>query len=212
GFGGGKGAFAAMGETYGVHLPEEQAEKLKKKWRAINKPTVDWWYELERAAIAAVENPGRTFRAGMIPWKMRGSFLFCRLPSGRLLSYPYPEIHMDPTFGKPCLTYKTVPSPMMKLWPDKSNSGRWARVPTFGGKLAENVTQALCRDVLVEKMLRLEEEGFPVVLHVHDEVVTEGCFSEPERVRFQTIMEEPVSWAPDMPIQAEAWLAKRYIK
>jgi DNA polymerase len=95
---------------------------------------------------------------------------------------------------------------------DDGNTRQWCRMSTYGGKLSENVTQAICRDILAEAMLRVEAASFPVVVHVHDEVITEGAFNEADRVRFEALMTEVPVWAKDFPISAGCWLSPRYIK
>lgn len=91
GFQGGVGAFQSMAVVYLVDIPDSQADEIKKMWRAANPRIVAFWYALEEAALSAVHNPSRTFSAGKIRYKVQGSFLWCELPSKRLICYPYPR-------------------------------------------------------------------------------------------------------------------------
>lgn len=126
------------------------------------------------------------------------------------------------------MTYKTQPEPAVwslylaqqrdgetnttYIVDDATNSKKWCRASTYGGKLSENITQAICRDILAEAILRVETAGFPVVLTIHDELIVEGEFSEADRARFQEFMVQSPIWADGFPIAAECWLNPRYIK
>jgi len=154
-----------------------------------------------------VQQPGGTFTAGARPVKFKksGSFLFCLLPSGRVLTYPYPEV-------------KDVETPWGAMKPQLSYMGTdaltkaWTRIETYGGKLVENIIQAICRDLLAEAIVRLETAGYFVVMHVHDEIVCEvkdtfGSLGEMEK-----LMSFKSQWATGMPVAVEGWRGKRYRK
>ena len=230
GYQGGKGAFHTMAKTYGVKVSDAQAEEFKTAWRNAHVLIKSYWYDLQSAAIRAVQYPGEIFVCGaagrQVKFRVRGSFLWCRLPSGRTLCYPYPKLFTN-DFG-PYLTFKGVPD--AQVWAkftgqkergeanttyvvdEPGNGKEWCRIATYGGKLSENITQAICRDLLAEAIVRIEAAGYPVVLHVHDEVIVEGIFTEEDRVRFQTLMQTVPAWAKDFPIAAGCWLAPRYRK
>lgn len=226
GYEGGVGAYVTMAGAYGLELPpEDEIHELKDAWRRAHpkvagdlgeprKRRRGLWRDLERAAMQAVLSPGSVTPAGRIKFVVRGSFLFCRLPSKRMLCYPYPKV-IDGEYGK-MLTYKTVPSAddwkRGRIIEEAGQSRFWARVSTYGGKLAENVTQASCRDILAEAILACEDEDLAVIKHVHDELVAEGVFTEHDREKLTTIMNTPPRWAPDLPVKADVWLAKRYQK
>lgn len=218
GYQGGVGAFQTMAKAYGVNVPDTVADDAKVRWRQAHPKIKQYWYDMQRAALTAARFPGEVFGAGapgrVVKFKKAGSFLWMLLPSGRALCYPYPEIRRN-EYGD-YLTYKTVPSAddfkRGRLEDDRTNTRQWARVSTYGGKLVENATQALCRDLLVDAMLRLEDAGYPVVLHVHDEAEEEGKFTETDRQRVEEIMTRAPAWAAGFPLAAECWLAKRYCK
>lgn len=205
GYQGGKGAFAKMAAAYGMNVAESEAEAIKTAWRQANDAVVRFWWALEEKAIEAVEAPGRSISCGKVKFKKAGSFLFLQLPSGRLLSYPYPRvIEKEVPWGgtKPALTYRGV----------DSYTRKWGDCDAYGGLLAENVTQAVARDIMADAIKRLEASGYPVILTVHDEVVSEVLAENADAQAFGNIMEVPPEWAPDCPVKAEAWAGMRYRK
>jgi len=134
---------------------------------------------------------------------MRGRFLHCRLPSGRLLSYcdPAVEIHTDQWKREhEIITYMGV-SPVNK---------KWTRLATYGGKLTENIVQAIARDILVEHMAILDMLGYNIVIHVHDEIVIESDSGSIEEI--EEVMSATPAWAHGCPIGAEGWVSERYKK
>ena len=206
GYGGAVKAFQAMAKNYGVVIKEEHAEEIKTNWRAANPHIVQFWYDLENAAIDAVRRPGVKVKAGKhLMFVKTGSFLWCRLPSGRSLCYPYPSIKDKMTpWGqmKPALHFKGV-DPI---------SHKWCEQTTYGGKLAENTVQGVARDLLSEAMLRVEKAGIPVIMHVHDECVCEVPIGTGNLQAFEALVTEVPSWAYGLPINAEGWIGKRYRK
>lgn len=205
GYQGGVGAFQQLARGYGVQVSDEEAEAIKVAWRAANKNIVRYWYALERAAIEAVRLPGSTTQAGptgrRVKFRKVADHMWCRLPSGRLLCYPFAELDVKPGYAK--LKHKST---------DSTRGGKWGETSTYGGKLAENITQAFCRDLLSEAMLRLEEHGYPVVMHVHDEIVCEVPEGFGSVEEMESTMAVVPPWAKDMPIRAEGWRGKRYRK
>lgn len=208
GYQGGVGAFQAMAKAYGVKVSDERADQIKTAWRDVNGYIRQYWYTLEGAAMSAVQHPGSTHAVGHgVAFRVNGSFLWCRLPSGRNLCYPYPKIAPKEMWWgdvKDCISFKAV----------DSVTGRWSDQWTYGGSLAENVTQAVARDCLVEAMFRVEEDlGYPIVMHVHDEIVAEVRESD-ERAydAIRDVCSRSPTWAPDLPITAEGWRGKRYRK
>jgi DNA polymerase len=209
GYQGGVGAFQTMAHTYGVKIPDEQAEKIVKGWRAANGEIKGYWYDLEEKAFRAVTHPGETVVAGNCKFKVVGSFLWLQLPSGRALCYPYPhlewkEMPWTDDDGRPVkkqvVAYKGV----------NSYTRKWETLYAYGGKWAENITQAVARDVMAEAMVRVEKAGYPVVLTVHDEVVCEADGGDEEE--FETLMTTLPTWAAGLPVAAEAWSGARYRK
>ena len=132
--------------------------------------------------------------------------MWCKLPSGRNLCYPYPKlVEKETPWGamREQLCYKTV----------DGFTKKWGEHITWYGELVENIVQAAARDALADAMLRLEEWGYNIVMHVHDECVAEHlvdssyCLDE-----FSKIMAVQPTWAPDMPIAVAGWEGERYRK
>lgn len=186
---------------------------IKQRWRAANVNVVQYWRNLDDAAKTAVMNPGQTFTAGApgreVKFRMAGSFLFCQLPSKRCLCYPYPNIVEEAapwsTKEKPATVFKLV-------YKGADDQGRWGDVDTYGGKLAENITQAVARDVLAEGIKKCESKGYPIVMHVHDEIVAQvkKGFGSVEEV--EKLIATVPHWAKGLPLSAEGWRGERYRK
>ena len=194
-------------EYAGISREEYIASDLTKTfWRRANKKIVQFWADLEMAAIEAVNKPGLKALAGCsgICFLQKGSFLFCRLQSGGVISYPYPEVRTVKTkWG----THKTTLTYM-----SEDLNHKWVRFPTYGGSLAENVTQSLSRDLLADAMLRLDASGYTIILHVHDEIVCEHQTGTKTLEGMTAIMCEVPWWAKGFPIAADGWVEKRYHK
>lgn len=138
---------------------------------------------------------------------MGGSFLWCKLPSGRVLCYPYPVIRDVTTpWGetKAALHYMAV----------NGVTKKWEETSTYGGALAENVTQAVAACLLREGIRKVDGRGYRTVMHVHDEVVVEipSRYGPEAEQDIQKIMETVPAWATGLPLAAEGWRAKRYRK
>jgi DNA polymerase len=166
-------------------------DSLKRMWRAAHPEVVQFWRDLEAAAIMAVERADGQYAARRVMFDRIGPWLRMRLPSGRYLCYPSPAI-VD---GK--LTYMGL----------NQYTRKWTRLSTYGGKLAENATQAAARDVLTHAMPAIERE-YDIILTVHDEVVTEGHDAE----RLAELMSVVPPWAPGLPLAAKGFEAQRYGK
>lgn len=210
GYQGGVGAFQTMARGYGVKITDARADEIKLAWRAAHPAIKAYWYEVQNAALAALdfETPVPVGPRGReVVFRKKGSFLWCKLPSGRVLCYPYPSIGTKtwPDGGtSDVLKYKCV----------QTNTFSWGETETYGGSLVENITQAVARDILAESLIRLEVAGYPVVLHVHDEAVCEFLSgARPEAlVEVEDIMAIVPVWAKDLPVAVEGWRGPRYKK
>jgi DNA polymerase len=230
GYQGGVGAFQTMAKVYGVTITDSDADAIKDRWRTKHPKTVQFWYDLGEAAEAAVRSPGTVTKAGRISFRVKGSFLWCRLPSNRMLCYPYARID-------DCYTYRTPSGALKKIsartrsegvddkWIEErfdadalwymhvdGLSNKWGETTTYGGKLAENVTQAICRDLLAYSIRQAEDAGYPVVLHVHDEVVSEVPEGFGSLDEFESICARTPAWADGLPVVTEGWVGSRYRK
>jgi DNA polymerase bacteriophage-type len=200
-------AYEERGKRYKISREAWLASELTKlAWRDAHPNIVRFWQDLEAAAIDATLNPGKVTTASTyIKFLRRGSFLFCRLPSGRALCYPYPKVEWAETpWGtqRPALSAKGVDGITKK----------WGDYHVYGGLLAENVTQAVARDLMAEAMLRVEAAGYEVVLTVHDEVVCEVSEVAGNVEEFNALMSELPTWASGCPVTAAGWRGKRYKK
>ena len=212
GYQGSKGAFYAMAGTYGLVLPEDVVVNAVSGWRAAHPKTVQFWADMEEAAVNAVLSPGQWFNVGdcdNIAFIRSGSFLFMELPSGRRLSYPYPRYEQIQKPWGPGMAVTFMGTDTRNKSPTK---GKWTRLSTYGGKLAENATQAVARDVLRDAMFRLEDAGYEIVMHVHDEIVCEVDENFGSLKEFEAIMAEVPKWAKGFPIKVEGWEGDRYRK
>jgi DNA polymerase len=215
GFQGSIGAFQKMAPNYGVKVSDELAGEIVERWRAANPNIVQYWRDLENAAYAAVKYPGGVFKAGPkdhreIQFRVAGSFLWCRLPSGRCLCYPFPQLKDIVTpWGavKEAVTYMGTDSKI-----GSPTYGKWTRLPSYGGKWAENITQAVSRDILVSGMFNVEALGYPIVLHVHDENVSEVRKDFGSVAEYEAAMCRLPKWGEGLPVAAKGWRGERYRK
>ena len=131
----------------------------------------------------------------------RSGVLFIRLPSGRRLAYARPRIEADDE-GRDGITYADV----------KEKEGALIRLRTYGGKLVENIVQAIARDCLAAAMTRLEAEGYQIVMHIHDEVVIECPADACDLDNVCRIMGQPIDWAPGLILTADGYITDYYKK
>ena len=206
GYQGGVGAFQSMASSYGVDMTDNKADQIKKSWREAHPNIVSMWHEQERAAIQATLKPGKIVETtNKVKWHRKGKWLACRLPSGRMLWYYDPKVRIVETpWGaeKPQLTHMGL-----------SNMNAWVRQETYGGKLVENITQAVARDIMAEAMLRCDAKGFDILMTIHDEIIAELPTSRTDTIsQFEDLLVQSPVWADGLPLQAEGWIANRYRK
>lgn len=204
GYQGGPGAVRKFGGGEGMD-DEEIRACIVTPWREARPNITAFWAGLEEACMNAVLAPGGIFSYRAISYKVANNFLMCRLPSGRLLYYYAPDVRpMKTSWGsmKDCVTYMTVDGMTKK----------WVRTNTYGGKCAENVTQAASRDIMVEGMFNVEAAGYPIVMTVHDEIISEVPEGYGSVEEFINQMCVTPSWAKGLPLKASGFRAKRYRK
>ena len=195
GYGGGVGALKAMG----AKMPEEEMQPLVDAWRAANPNIVAFWSALDRAARTVIRKK-TSARVGKVTLYWQDDKMFMRLPSGRNLCYQSPHFTGN-RFGSDAIGYYAP-----------NAAGQMVVQETFGGKLAENATQAIARDILAHALLTLEKNGYPVIFHVHDEAVIEkptGQGSLEEACRLMAIAPD---WAKDLPLRADGYECAYYQK
>ncbi|AEG59352.1 DNA polymerase [Desulforamulus ruminis] len=204
GYQGSVGALVQMGALK-MGLKEEELPELVSSWRQANPNIVQFWRDVEKTAITAVqEKRAVTLRHGIV-FSYESGALFIRLPSGRRLAYVRPKIGVNERFNKPALTYEGV----------EQGTKQWGRLYTYGGKLVENIVQATARDCLAESLLRLHQVGYQTVMHVHDEAVLDvpdDKDMEEAQEYICYVMGEPIPWAPGLPLRADVFETGYYKK
>ena len=204
GYGGGAGALIAMGALK-QGLTEEELPDIIRRWRESNPRIRDLWYKVENASLECVKT-GRPQGVQGLLFAMDGDqstdqwFMTVTLPSGRKLYYAKPYI--TPGQYGDALHY----------WGMNQASHKWQTVDTWGGKLVENITQAVARDCLAENIERLEAAGYPIVFHVHDEIVIDCCPEKADLDAVIKIMSRPIPWAPGLPLSADGWVGNYFTK
>jgi DNA polymerase len=196
--------FQATCKQYGIDIPISLAKRAIQAYRQLHQSIPVFWSNLERAALLAFTNPGKTYRIGFLKWKMEKDFLTVELPIGRKLSYYQPKVELKKNlYGfRRQLSYMGILSP----------SKKFGRIKTWGGKLAENVVQAVARDLLMEAVSRLEMTESKPVLTVHDEIICERPEGQGSFEEFLKTMAMVPDWAKGFPIKVEGWSEKRYRK
>lgn len=203
GFAGGVGAFASMGRIYNVILTESDSRKMVDSWRRANPWSVNYWTALERAYTGAMRHPGQEISAGRVTYMFDKQHLWYALPSGRVLCYPFARFDEEGN-----ITYAKA------AWKPAADAKEWPRARLWRGLACENITQAIANDLLRHALRRLAEEGFDVVLHVHDEIVleTDASTAEDAAAALVKIMCTPPHWAAGLPLNAEVAIMQRYGK
>lgn len=199
GYGGSVGALEKMGALK-MGIPWEELGPLVAMWRKANHKICTYWSTVEEAAINAVKQ-GKSEVGKGVSFKIEQNVLFVNLPSGRSICYLKPEI-LPGRFGNDALYYHGL----------DQTTKQWKLVDTFGGKLVENIVQAVSRDLLAEAMLRLDAAGYTIVAHVHDEVIIDqpkGFGSLEEVIK---IMTEVPKWALGLPLAADGFESEYYKK
>ena len=195
GYGGSVGALVAMGAT-AMGIPEDELKPLVDAWRDANPKIVEYWWAIDRAAKTAIRLRIPQ-RVGNVHFEMRSGALFVTLPSGRQLVYVKPRLEEN-RFGGESITYY-----------GSDTQKHWCRVESYGPKITENVTQAICRDLLAYAMLNLRE--YQIVAHVHDEVVLEVPM-ETSMEKVCEIMGRTPPWLPGIELRADGFEAQFYQK
>jgi DNA polymerase bacteriophage-type len=181
-------------------LSEEELPDIVKFWRSANKRIVKLWKTVSDAAILAIESGKVVSIQKGIKFFMRHSCLHIKLPSGRCLVY-YAATLKEGKFG-PVVTYMGM----------NQETKVWGWQTTYGGKLVENIVQAVSRDCLAYAMMNLEESGYPICMHVHDEVVAELPKGVGSIEDFNATMEIIPPWAEGLPLQAKGFETEYYKK
>lgn len=203
GYQGGVNALLAMGSEK-MGIPSEDLPGMVMLWRKANPGIVRLWSEAERCAVEVLSGARQAVIAGTaVKFTSSTDAMYVHLPSGRVLSY-YGAALRDGKYGRPEVVYMGM----------DQTTKRWAKIGTYGGKLVENIIQAIARDCLAEAMLRLDSDGISVVMHVHDEIIAEVARIEAAATaeRMAYIMGLPMPWAPGLPLKADVDILNYYKK
>ena len=183
----------------GAKMPEEEMQPLVDAWRAANPNIVAFWSALDRAARTVIRKK-TSARVGKVTLYWQDDKMFMRLPSGRNLCYQSPHF-TENHFGNDAIGYYAP-----------SASGQMVVLETFGGKLAENATQAIARDILANVLMTLEAHGYPVVFHIHDEAVIEMPIGKGSLEEACQLMSIAPDWAEGLPLRADGYECAYYQK
>lgn len=225
-----KGFAGQKAERPSYDLPKNvwlTCDSIKRMWRESHPKTCAFWNDLESAAMNAIKNPGKSYWAGAEvrengdrAIRIRrtkgkdgspGWWLQIELPSGRVLSYPGIGISVEKQIDED--DDRTEYRERIRYMGENQTTRQWGKQYTYGGKLAENVTQALCRDLLANALVTVENAGWPIILHVHDEIVTEVPNTPYYTVaELGRMMCDLPDWAAGFPLAAEGAELMRYAK
>lgn len=202
----GPSKFQATCATVKIDVDDELAQQVVDAYRSKYWRVKQLWWDTEDAAKEAVQRKGHLVKQDRVSWQRVGNFLYCVLPSGRRLAYPFPELRERATpWGemKWALTYKGV----------NPYNRQWERQTSYGGMLVENIVQAISRDLMAAALLRCEVSGiYTPILSVHDEVIAEAPLGVGSVEQFEALLTELPPWAKGCPVGAEGWKGTRYRK
>ena len=204
GYGGGINALENMGGSR-MGLSESEEKEIVKKWRDANPHIVKFWSTIEKAAVQAIKTGcSFTINRGIVV-SYRWGVLLITLPSGRTICYPRASIGIETDDGwrgdHEIIEYEGV----------NQTTKKWGKVRTYGGKLTENVVQAIARDILGTVIIRAEQSGLRIVFHVHDEIIVEA--DETQTLDdVEAIFSQPISWCRDLPLKGAGYSTPYYLK
>lgn len=204
GYQGGVNSLISMG-ALNMGLSEEELPDIVQRWRSANRRICDLWYAVEQAALTVMQTAQPQAIHGLI-FALEGDmvygqcFLTIRLPSGRKLYYPKTFLQEN-KFGKMAIHYYTV----------GQQTRKWEITSTYGGKMTENIVQAVARDCLAETLKRIDSMGLQVVFHVHDEVIVDAPM-ETTVDEICGLMAEPIPWAPGLILKGAGFENDYYMK
>lgn len=209
-----QGSVGAMRQMDSGHqlddLSDDEVKDIVNRWRETNKRIRDLWYKMDNAAVQVITQGGSVGVNGIIVarefnYAQNTDCMTITLPSGRKLYYISPQIGVN-KWDNPSISYMGVNQS------NKKGGKKWSRIETYGGKLVENVVQAIARDCLALAIERLEKAGYRVIFHIHDEVVIECETDKASLDDVVKIMSEPIPWAMDLPLGADGWIGNFFKK
>ena len=201
GYQGGVGAMKRMDK--GGTIPEDELQSVVDQWRGANPSVVKLWRNCEMAARTVIEEHRTVRLKNGIAFGYVNGNLFIKLPSGRKLCYWNTHLKMDPRDGREHIVYMGV----------NQETKQWGETETYGGKLVENITQAIARDCLAISMQRVAALGYNIVMHVHDEMIVDVPIEDTDALeRINACMGEAIPWAPGLPLRGDGYETPFYMK
>lgn len=204
GYGGGVSALEAMGGSR-LGLTEDEERDIVDKWRKANPRIVRMWSTIEKAAFAALKTgKSVTVHRGIMVGRHWG-MLTIILPSGRMMCYPRASVEME--YGDrwrgdhEIIGYEGI----------NQTTKKWEKIRTYGGKLTENIVQAIARDILGSVILRAKASGLNIVFHIHDEIVVEAT-PDQSLADVEVLFSRPVEWCKDLPLKGTGYTTPYYLK
>ena len=204
GYGGGVSALEAMGGSK-LGLTEDEEREIVKLWRDSNPRIVRMWAVIEKAAITAIKTGESVTVYRNIVIGKRWGMLTITLPSGRTICYPRAEVETEYNDGwrgdHDIIEYEGL----------NQTTKKWGKVRTYGGKLTENIVQAVARDILGIVILRAKAEGLNIVFHIHDEIIVEATPNQ-TLADVEALFSKPIDWCRDLPLKGAGYTTPYYLK
>lgn len=204
GYGGGVAALEAMGGAK-LGLTQDEEKSIVKMWRNSNPHIVKLWENVERAAISAIQTGNTVVVNRGIEISKKWGMLCIKLPSGRTICYPRAEVGVEKDDGwrgdHPIIEYEGL----------NQITKKWGKIRTYGGKLTENIIQAIARDILGAVILRAKSKDLNVVFHIHDEIIVEAS-KDQTLENVEALFSEPIEWCPGLPLKGAGYSTPYYLK
>ena len=204
GYGGGVSALEAMGGSK-LGLTEDEEREIVKLWRESNPRIVRMWAVIEKAAITAIKTGESVTVYRNIVIGKRWGMLTITLPSGRTICYPRAEVETEYNDGwrgdHDIIEYEGL----------NQTTKKWGKVRTYGGKLTENIVQAVARDILGIVILRAKAENLNIVFHIHDEIIVEAT-PDQTLADVEALFSKPIDWCRDLPLKGAGYTTPYYLK
>ncbi len=201
-------------DVYRAYVTPEIAKVAVSTYRDLHHSVKDLWGDYQLASINAIKNKGAVYTVGRVKFFVKRNFLFVELPNGRRLAYNSPTVSWDKVEMKDDdgNVVNSFNAEKIKFWAVNSLTKKWGQESTYGGKICENIVQAVSRDLLADAIKRSEKIGFSVLFHSHDELVTEAPKGKFKSEDFKNVMETLPAWADGLPLKAGGWAGTRYRK
>lgn len=187
------------------NVTKDLAKVAVKIYRDTHQPVVKAWSNHEKAAIKAVKHKGTGFKVGLITWFCKDIYLYCKLPSGRCLSFPNPEVRNEPTPWGEVM-------PKLYYWRIDTYTKKWVCKATYGGSLVESICQGTARDITMNGINNAVKAGYNYLFQCHDEIISEVDADKADLETYIKLISTTPKWAKSLPVKADGWVGFRYKK